>query len=353
MSDSLGCCTTRDGGEDAAPKPKDRVLRFEEEEDDEAKVDEDRDRILDGLEEVDSTQRHAKLARFYTVEELDEIEQFVQDFSGTQPVYGRSHTLVGSGHGPWGISTASGGTTNAWTAIDGTNFNVRGPAYLSDRKKVPSGNNLAELAVVDMFMSDDDIANVAACEAAKTVQRLRREGETRKLLILNFRIVPLHFVVVFALPPASTDPDDPSRALLHRFVNDMTDEERNQRLKVIPRLQTGPYPIRKLVGENSPAIIAKKIPVTYYTSENELEISISIAASAVARRVSKTLVRAGSAVDIELVIVIEGKDVSELPEQILGGFRVIHADLSSLRTVENVPEPKEEAQRPSFLPPAN
>jgi len=270
--------------------------------------------------------------RFYSVDEMAQLEYFKSELCRKQVP--RANSLIGSGKGPWGICTERGAKENGWDDIDATVYKVRGPSYLKDKRKISSGAAISELLVVDLFTCDTDIDNVAACVAAKTVQRLRRDGEDRRLLVLNFRLVPLHVVIVWALP-ASTPDAGPSRDLLARFASDdMDTAERNSRLKVIPRVLTGPWPIRKLLGENSAAILGRGIPVTYHSSENELEVSVSIASSSAAQRVSKALLRAGSALEIELGLVVEGKSESELPEQILGGFRVSHADLNNIRHVD-------------------
>lgn len=325
------------------------------EEDEQYRVAIERDRLLTYVEGDDDDD---KIRRFYTVQEFSDLQAFRSNYCSRSPT--RQHTLRNTGAGPWGISDSRGGDQNAWDDVDGTVYKVRGGTYLADRKKEDSGPCLAELCVVDLFMSNTDVARASKCEEAKTVQRLRRAGETRKLLILNFRVVPLHVIIVWALPPTGSGGGTPAQALLERFVTSMTDEERDKRLKVIPRIIAGPWPIRKLVGENCPAILGKGIPVKYFADDNELEVSVSITASGAAQRVSKAMLRAGSALNLELVTVIEGQAEDELPEQVLGGFRVIHADLTAVRMVaigesedgagaDEEPR-KPQLERPSFLP---
>lgn len=293
---------------------------------------EERERLLSFVEDDNFSLARSRIARFYSVDEIGQLEAFKSVYNSEVPQ--RSNSLLGTGYGPWGISTERGGSINAWDEIDASVYNVRGPQYLQDKKKQPSGPALAELAVVDLFSCDTDVANAAACPAAKTIQRLRRSGESRMLLVLNFRLCPLHVIIVWAIPPASPSVDGPSRQLLDRFLLGMSDEERNQRLKVIPRILTGPWPIRKLIGENSAAILGRGIPISYFRGENELEISVSIAASRSAQRVSKAMLRGASAIELEVGLVIEGKTPAELPEQLLGGFRVAHADLQNVRIID-------------------
>lgn len=239
--------------------------------------------------------------------------------------------------GPWGVSTTRGGELNAWSDIDPSSFNVRGPDYFTSRKKVSCSGAVCELLVVDLFMCKDDISCVSRCSAAGTVQRLRLAGEKRRLILLNFRIVPLHFVIVWALPqPARNqenlvNPADPAEALIAAFMG-MTNQERSQRLKVIPRVRQGPWLARKAVGE-TPALLGKNVPCEYYESADDFEISVGVASSGAAQKICRVLVYAAKAVDIELAVLIESKTDEELPEKLIGGFRVRHPDISTLRTV--------------------
>merc|ERR1712216_616490 len=141
-------------------------------------------------------------------------------------------------------------------------FAVRGPTYFVDRKKHSYPSAVGELLVIDLFMSATDIQRVAESPAAGTVQRIRQAGEKRQLLILNFRIVPLHFVAVFAINPEGSGEavSKNSSRLVHRFMTEMTDEERRHKLKLIPRVQRGPWLVRKALGENTPTLFAKNVP---------------------------------------------------------------------------------------------
>mmetsp|Transcript_122501 Transcript_122501/g.354079 ORF Transcript_122501/g.354079 Transcript_122501/m.354079 type:complete len:363 (-) Transcript_122501:30-1118(-) len=351
------CCTKRDR-DDVPPGGDRRASILPDELQEELRVSAERERLLNFVEEKDAKARRT-LVRYYSCLEAEQLEDFAANFSQEPPTISRSNTLIGAGLGPWGISSQIGGRKNSWDTVDAAGFAVRGPLYLSDRVKQTSGPSLAELLVVDLFLSPVDIPAVSQSNAARTVQRLRRDGEKRRLFVLNFRLVPLHVVAVWALPEASATPS-PAQSLLSRFLDDMTDAERSTRLKVIPKVVAGPWVVRRLVGENHPAILGRGIPLDYYSTADALEVSVGIASSAAAQRVAKAMLRAGSALAVELALVIEGKTEGELPEQVLGGFSVFHADMSCLREVDSekqgdfTPAPsKESVRRPAGLPSAD
>lgn len=321
----------------------------------------ERDRILDLtlVDEDNATFESVKgrMERYYSVAEFDDVSSFrsqfifrtstEDDFSADTIQTGRKHTLVGQGFGPWGIAAQRGGTDNAYLDVDGTKYKVRGGSYLSDRTKVLSLGVIAELVVFDLFMNAEDLPHISASEKANTIQRLRRDGEKRKLLVLNLRLVPLHAVAVWALP--SQYGCSPAEALFSRFINSMDDEERRKRLKVVPKLMEGPWIARKAVGEGQPAILGRNIPLDFHSSENELEVSVGCGNSSVARRVVRVLQPAAKRLDIELALVIEGLSAEELPERVCCGFRAAFPDLGCLRTLRT-PPPSPPSARPAFLP---
>mmetsp|Transcript_65006 Transcript_65006/g.188485 ORF Transcript_65006/g.188485 Transcript_65006/m.188485 type:complete len:355 (-) Transcript_65006:137-1201(-) len=337
----LDCCISRDLSAQEAekskhPAPSVRSVSSQCEQDelqDEYRVAAERERILGLVEEEDGEVRGRK-QRFYSCSEVEEIEEFLNLFSRQPDLLKRDNSLLTIGCGPWGVSSEKGnGEKNAWGDVDCTKYAVRGPTYLWNRHKLNSLGSLAELCVVDLFISGIDIPSASTHAGAKTVQRLRRAGEKRRLFVLNFRLVPLHLVVVWALPNTAGGGDSPAAALLERFFGEMSDEERSKRLKVIPKILVGPWVVRRLVGENHPAILGRQIPVDYYTAEGVLEASVGVASSSAAQRVAKTMLRAGSALALELVLLVEGQTEAELPEQALGGFSIYHADLTQLREV--------------------
>lgn len=245
----------------------------------------------------------------------------------------RTSSLVPPNSSPWGRPDTRGAVVNSWDEADATSFQVRGPNFAADRKKVKSKSPLGQLVSVDLFESETDIAHMTACKPAGTIRRIRASGDSRRLFIINFRVVPLHLVMVFALPPADQKGDAASD-LIHRFASGkMTDAERNQRLKVIPRVVQGPWVAKGLLGE-TPAIVGKKIPTQYFVGANEFEASFQCTASSVAQRIVRVLKPAASALTIELAFLVQGNDKEELPERIMGSIRLISPDVSTLRDVD-------------------
>lgn len=229
---------------------------------------------------------------------------------------------------------ARGGAENSWCSIDARSYKVRDKRYLEDRIKNASGQAMCALVAVDLFESETDVVQVAHCPEVGTVHRLRARGEQRRLLLLNFRVVPLHFVIVWAVP------DDlgssPAQLLMEKFMTTMSTRERNRRLKVIPNVLDGPWVARKTTGSR-PAILGKNIPIDYFSGDRCLEVSINIGVSALGSRVARVMKFAIKRVNMEMAFVIEGQAEAELPERVFGGYRLQYPDIGTARPVV-VPE---------------
>merc|ERR1719188_1477300 len=118
---------------------------------------------------------------------------------------------------------------------------------------------------------------------------------------------------------------------MHRFINEMTDEERNTHFKVIPWVREGPWLVQKAVGR-TPAIIGKSLEIRYPEAKDDyFEVSVNIFSSSAAQRILGLLKGAAKALTMEVFFVLEGKSSEELPEHILGGFRIVRGDLSRTR----------------------
>jgi len=275
--------------------------------------------------------------RFYSMEatHMDDIMDFrrsymSKDQDGEVRVSSRKNSIQESY--PWGTPFASGTGKNSWRAARATSFRVRGPSYLEDRLKVPSSSALTELVLFDMFESNTDIASAASSSDVGSVQRLRRCGETRRLLVLNFRIMPLQVVLVWALPPEGFNSSPATRLLNRFFSEDMDDAERKKRIKVIPRVVDGPWVVKKVVGE-TPGILGKKVPLEFFREDNLLEISVGVASSSAAKKICSVLKVAAAMIDVEVAVVLEGQHEEELPETVAAGFRVCFPDTNSFRVV--------------------
>lgn len=287
-----------------------------------------------GAADDDDMAAVAERFRFYTAGELDQILDYRRTISRCSTMHVQRQQSKSSA-----TRIVEGDAEHGYETIDATSFKVRGPNYLKDRMKVQSAGSSAELVVVDVYKVTRDVSRVAQDEEAGVIRRLRKNGEKRRLLILNFRLAPLQMVAVWALPAVGDENGSfggadgaPARKLISRFLDDMDDAERRKRLKFVPRVVEGPFLVRKFIGE-TPAIIARPVPTDFYADGNEFEISLAISASRVAQRAISIACPAAGALVLEFALIVEGTAEDELPEAVLGGFRVNKVDMRRLREV--------------------
>lgn len=156
-------------------------------------------------------------------------------------------------------------------------------------------------------------------------------------LLVNFRFPWGHLILYFELPPklapymnnATAPPMDPSltaaeRTLAQWLLGDQ--DYKNERLKLIPYVAEGPWVVRNMVT-GRPAVIGKKLPVTYATQGHVLECTLDIgSSSATAKRIVSVCRRYMGALTVDIGFVIQAEEANELPEQMMGSVRVHKAD---------------------------
>ena len=110
------------------------------------------------------------------------------------------------------------------------------------------------------------------------------------------------------------------------------DEYKTDRLKLIPNVADGPWIVRNLVP-NTPAIIGKKLPITYTYNPQEgskqdfLECNLDVGNSTkAAQKIVSVCRRYMTALTVDIGFVIEGKNEDELPEEMMGAIRIHHLD---------------------------
>eukprot|EP00521_Asterionellopsis_glacialis_P016460 CAMPEP_0195305208 /NCGR_PEP_ID=MMETSP0707-20130614/35894_1 /TAXON_ID=33640 /ORGANISM="Asterionellopsis glacialis, Strain CCMP134" /LENGTH=700 /DNA_ID=CAMNT_0040369267 /DNA_START=63 /DNA_END=2165 /DNA_ORIENTATION=- len=250
-----------------------------------------------------------------------------------------------------------GSEYNCWSPTICTNFKVRGPSYLTDKKKVPSENYIFTPRGVDLFLTDLCPENVGSNSGIMGGQ-LRDEST----FIINLRL-PWGVLLLYAsiperfLPflkkryePNFDDSQIPSldtmtpgdRTVARFFLAD--DDRRSELLKLIPTVVRGPWVVKSVVG-GKPAIIGKKVPVAYVYQppvQNKapyFEVDMDVAASSAARRIVSVARSATTELTVDIGFVIQAELEDELPEQMLFSARLHGLDpvnCSNLPPMKNI-----------------
>lgn len=242
---------------------------------------------------------------------------------------------------------------NTWSDLDAAELVVRGPMYLTDKLKVASDCSMFEMLCFDLFYTDHPIYCVSTNKHCRAYWLLKEDPDLF-LFTVNWRLQPLQATVTFGVRKNTCDwikTDCPERRVLERFLEG-SHQVRNDTVKIIPKVTEGPWLVRKAVGQ-TPAIIGRKLKVDYHESPGRfIECEYDVLSTAAARSMIGLVVGAAKRLVIDVGIVLESKEIDELPERILGGFRIHFPDLSTCRRI-NLGEPTQPPPKPGTLTPSD
>ena len=244
-----------------------------------------------------------------------------------------------------------GSHLNCWSRPDPSIFQVRGPNYLQDKKKIPSSSEyIFPCRGLDLFLTDACPQNVG-----NKFSNILMGGKLRDVptLIINFRL-PWGILLFYCEISTKFIPFLEASTLygteeykqlvstkLQTILNEMTpgdrtvarwcmnnSEYKNKTLKIVPVVVDGPWVVKSVVG-GKPAIIGAKLPINYVYQSSDgpnqalyLEADLDIAASSAARGILSVARSYTQILTLNLGFVIQANEQDELPEQMLTGARL-------------------------------
>lgn len=206
--------------------------------------------------------------------------------------------------------------TNCWTTPSGQGFMIRGKTYLKDHSKIVGGDPLLKLIAVDWFKADCNIDKVAL--HPKCLIQSEAGKQLPFILIINLEIPakPNYSLILYYAAERPVN----KQSLLGRFV-DGTDMFRDARFKLIPSIVEGYWMVKRAVGTKA-CLLGKSVTCKYLREDNFLEIDVDIGSSSVARSIISLVLGYVTGIVVDLAILIEAKEETELPEYILGTVRL-------------------------------
>jgi hypothetical protein len=219
-----------------------------------------------------------------------------------------------------------------WSAADTAAFAVRGTTFGEDRVKVPAPPDaMFDLVGVDLWRVDRAVPNIAA-QPSNRVQQARRRGDTRWLFVLQIQVPgPPHFALVCYFAPrdeACLRATTPFGRLAEPFFFGDSDEYRDSRFKLIPRVVEGNFIVRNAVGAK-PTILGKKLKQRYHRGANYFELDIDVSSSLIAQRVVGIAYGYAKLLTVDLAMVLQGDAPDELPEVPFAGVRLVGVDFDA------------------------
>ncbi|CAH8277085.1 unnamed protein product [Arabidopsis lyrata] len=218
--------------------------------------------------------------------------------------------------------------SNCWDSPSGMGFMIRGKTYLKDNAKVMGGEPLLTLVSVDWFKVDKAVDNIAL--HPKCLVQSEPGKKLPFILVINLQ-VPAKPNYCLVLYYAANRPVSKSSSL-GKFV-DGSDSYRDARFKLIPSIVQGYWMVKRAVGTKA-CLLGKAVTCKYLRQDNFLEIDVDIGSSAVARSVIGLVLGYVTSLIVDLAILIEGKEETDLPEYILGTVRLNRIELDSAVSFE-------------------
>lgn len=218
-----------------------------------------------------------------------------------------------------------------WAEPDASLFQVRGPNYLIDKKKVPSPPSRFHLVGVDLlsFESASDRYNISA--QSGSVAR----STPKFMFVINMIIPgPENVSMVFYFQPTRDNWFEDGSAfseLLNDFL-DGDDQFRNSRFKLIPTVVEGSFIIKQSVG-SKPTLLGNKLKCPYHRGDNYFEVDIDISSNSVANTVVGMVQGVTKSLVVDMAFLLEAQSEEELPETMLGAVRLQHISLDNPRRV--------------------
>mmetsp|Transcript_32415 Transcript_32415/g.47780 ORF Transcript_32415/g.47780 Transcript_32415/m.47780 type:complete len:453 (+) Transcript_32415:2-1360(+) len=237
---------------------------------------------------------------------------------------------------------------NCWSEPSHTIFKIRGCNYLVDPKnKIQSGPYLFTARGADLILTNDKSGpRTGIAEKYSSILA----GHARSIptfvinfifdwgILVNYYEIPAMYVSFLRARYEGSNQDLPAmdalqpheRAIIRFLVG--SDNHRNATLKLIPKCPEGPWAVRQLVN-GKPALIGKRLPAqySYYPAEDgKAECFEADLDTRETDRVGKKAIslcrKYMTTVTLDVGIVIEGTNTSELPEQMLGCVRIHRLD---------------------------
>jgi len=206
---------------------------------------------------------------------------------------------------------------------------VRSANYMKKKKKIESGKMLFRLVHTEIVKSRKGCIS-SASQTPGTWYSNHKElipGDSF-LLVLNLQLRSLATnVISYHLMDddhhaKELKSGNPSARLLRKLLSpDTRDVWRDSRIKMIPRIIEAPFVVRMAVSSR-PVIIGRKVSCKYHMSGKYAEIKCNLDSSSVAAAAIKLAHKWSTKIVCELVWLLEGQNIKELPEQLLAGIRL-------------------------------
>lgn len=227
-----------------------------------------------------------------------------------------------------------GKCSNGWASPPGDAFMVRGPEYFTTKVKIRGSDYLLKPLGFDWITSSMKIGEILKhpnSRVRKVIEKEFPDGDRPFVWAFNLQLPTKDNYSAVAY--FTNKEPIAEGSLMDRFLKG-GDVFRNSRLKMIANIVNGPWIVRKAVGEQAICIIGRALSCKYCVTENFMEVDIDIGSSMVASAIVHLAFGYVTTLTVDLAFLIEGQTESELPEKLLGAFRLANLNPALARPIE-------------------
>jgi len=270
--------------------------------------------------------------------------------------------------------------------------------YIRNHKKVLSGRSFFRLIAVDLIRVKTPLKNGICNHPKERVQQWLRNQEAVEssikekknqqgapnddsnapendwennqqialnppfIFCVNIIVPPCHHLVFFyavddlsLIQDNNTDHDGSTTSdrdrdhsqftkLASKFFFGSSDSFRDNTFKLVPRILKGNCVVKKAVG-SKPTIIGRKLKQLYIMNERFFEIIIDVGSDSIAKKIVGLASGRAKSLVVDMAFLLEGKDASTLPENIMGTVRLKNIDFNKMDRFVNSPEKEKHTEK--------
>lgn len=215
-----------------------------------------------------------------------------------------------------------------WGEIDYDSFKIRGASYLKDRCKITSAPAMFQLAAMDLYEVPEPMQHVCA-KPGNRVYMASQRGDNTWTFCMNIMVPgPPHlcFVAYMTGDKAALEQDTPFGRIAKKFFFGNDDVFRNNRFKLIPKVQDGNFIIKAAV-KDTPALLGNKLKQYYHRGDNYFELDVDVGSSVIAKNTVGLAIGYSKQIIVDIAVCLQGDEENELPEVLMGGCQCNHVDM--------------------------
>lgn len=223
---------------------------------------------------------------------------------------------------------------------------LRSITYKLDGKKQKTADTIFKLIYAQAFKTDIMIDHIAMHPSSWYNQNISLDDMSTFTIIVHLQVksIKTSFITYHVLDKSMFNgynsngtpiiKGDESFTKLFDLILNCNDKTiRNNRLKLIPRIVEGPYPVKRVV-ENRPVLLGNKVLQNYYRGANYFEIDSRVDESMVAASIIKLCHRFAKRIVVDMAWTIQGEEFDELPERLMCGCTIFNMDFSKCKDMK-------------------